>query len=726
MAAEYSISRRKLSDTQCNSVMTYPSPDPLEGVTTMEFYGQRPWRVGKSEPVDQNKEKEGIDAMLYREKKVKHSKIILESLSAAISQYQMFKCPRMTTKLVLQKAEEMMATMEYSEALQTLLPCLPTYRQEHWYTLTYSVLAIALKCSFLSCDLQSYSALCLELCGLPCDSVQWLTDEQTRVWSNYLQIMETGKPPLPEPSLTAKHERASVASATKSWTQLLAEKQHEEIVITEFDSCVDIIVQMPVSVKTNEEILVKVIVCYRGEGDISVKDVECSFELSKYDCKSEETIQFSQPGEKEILFKLTPDPRDVGQSLTLKHASLLLGSRDIMTVRLLKKCPVTEEKENYFKSGKKIMQAECNIEPQNSDFKISIEHDTPVLVGEWFRLSVNMENIHDEDATDLEVTLSLKDRSDPLLTDTTVLSLAPDTPVSPTSSDPDMAPDHSSVMATLDKLGNKSNGCVSIYVQASTGGERVMVLQLSCLLGQRKCSDSQLVVLDVIQPFEFVTNYLTEALEETTNCNTDEEFFVSCAVKNNSDHSLVVVGAVMEGCHPVTVTTHKAADIHLDLLPQSSVETIFGGIVPAGAMVPQLDSQTLTPGKLVLSWSRHNTPHIVNVTTFDLPSLKLSRASLYVTCHLPPYGVLRSQLQAKYIFSNRTQEIQQFLINIEPSDAYMFSGPKQFNIKLFPLDQYIFNLVIYPLMCGVTALPKVKVSSTEGTVAQVNILFLLE
>ena len=214
--------------------------------------------------------------------------------------------------------------------------------------------------------------------------------------------------------------------------------------------------------------------------------------------------------------------------------------------------------------------------------------------------------------------------------------------------------------------------------------------------------------------------YLSQALEETQDCNTDEEFFVSCAVRNSSEHDLVVVEATMEGSQPVTVLHQRSEQFsNLKLGSRSTVEHAFSAIVAAGNMLPQLDSQTITPGRFVLAWSRRNTD-IVNQTVFDLPSLKLSRASLYVDCVLPPYGVLRSSLTAIYTFHNRTQEVQQFLLNTEPSDAFMFSGPKQSHIKLFPLDSYQLRLVIYPLVCGMSPLPKLKISTTEGTAAQVR------
>lgn len=54
---------------------SYPSPDPLEGWQFIEFYGQRPWRPGKltTEPPDPQMEINGIKALQFLEKQVKHS-----------------------------------------------------------------------------------------------------------------------------------------------------------------------------------------------------------------------------------------------------------------------------------------------------------------------------------------------------------------------------------------------------------------------------------------------------------------------------------------------------------------------------------------------------------------------------------------------------------------------------------------------------------------------------
>ena len=53
----------------------YPTPDPLQGIVNLEFYGQRPWRPGKlsAEPPDPVLESNGIKALQFIEKMYNHS-----------------------------------------------------------------------------------------------------------------------------------------------------------------------------------------------------------------------------------------------------------------------------------------------------------------------------------------------------------------------------------------------------------------------------------------------------------------------------------------------------------------------------------------------------------------------------------------------------------------------------------------------------------------------------
>ena len=55
-------------------IQSYPSQDPM--LQDPFFYGQRPWRSGKVEAVDMQREKEGIEALQYLERtKTKHCQV---------------------------------------------------------------------------------------------------------------------------------------------------------------------------------------------------------------------------------------------------------------------------------------------------------------------------------------------------------------------------------------------------------------------------------------------------------------------------------------------------------------------------------------------------------------------------------------------------------------------------------------------------------------------------
>ena len=67
------------------------------------------------------------------------------------------------------------------------------------------------------------------------------------MWGNLMLVLLNGKPPLPEPSLTGKSERASVATATKNWIRLLEGEQQglESVDLSGYASCLDITLTLP-------------------------------------------------------------------------------------------------------------------------------------------------------------------------------------------------------------------------------------------------------------------------------------------------------------------------------------------------------------------------------------------------------------------------------------------------------------------------------------------------
>ncbi|KAI5716723.1 hypothetical protein M8J76_011247 [Diaphorina citri] len=152
-AAKHCINRRAAMVKLCANVTSYPDVDPLQGQSTLDYFGQRPWRPGKlsAEPPDMKKEKDGIQALQYLEKtQVNHSVIIIGLLSDAIGQFN--TCPRMKKYLVIQMAEEYLTSRDYGKALTLMSHMLGDYRTDHWSRLVSDIVKPGLYCAMVTAN----------------------------------------------------------------------------------------------------------------------------------------------------------------------------------------------------------------------------------------------------------------------------------------------------------------------------------------------------------------------------------------------------------------------------------------------------------------------------------------------------------------------------------------------------------------------------------------------
>ena len=155
------------------------------------------------------------------------------------------------------------------------------------------------------------------------------------------------------------------------------------------------------------------------------------FSDSSCDTSLEEMIQLSCPGVSTVQCKLNNLNKGTDE-ISIKQVAIILESRDSLQLTLIKRCPENPS-QSFFLSSSDIWQPKCSIEPQESGVDINIVQAPPALVGEWFRIRVDLENTEHKEASDLELSCYLRDRSDPLLTDTTTLATTPEIPSSPSS-----------------------------------------------------------------------------------------------------------------------------------------------------------------------------------------------------------------------------------------------------------------------------------------------------
>lgn len=107
---------------------------------------------------------------------------------------------------------------------------------------------------------------------------------------------------------------------------------------------------------------------------------------------------------------------------------------------------------------------------------------------------------------------------------------------------------------------------------------------------------------------------------------------------------------------------------------------------------------------------------ILNETVFELGTVKVLTCPLAVACELPAFGILRQPVSIVYHLTNSSHRMQEFSLNIEPSDSFTFVGAKVLKLKLFPEDIYILRYTLYPLLAGNLTLPRIRLSPISSTV----------
>ena len=397
LAAEYAISRRKLADEQCSQIQSYPAQDPLLQDTI--FYGQRPWRSGKVEPVDMQREKEGIEALQYRERtKTKHCQTITRLQECAIEQFSNFKSVRMMNHVQVQMADELLIDQKHSRAMQILITSADMYRKEGWSTLSTACLLKAIKCAFLTVNVETYVNLCLSLVSSKSECNE---SEKQRIEQNFYLVLE-GKAPLPEPSLTCKSERALVGQATKLWKDKLDNCDSFKIQVPT-SSAVDLEPLMPKDVRLSDTINIEVGLINTTARNLEV-NCHMKFNLDGYTTDGNlENLSLVSAKESKRSYQLQIKANDAGQKLIINELSFQIDG--------IAKFSFSKKLEDFDKKTDMV----SNVLPRDSLVDVKFEGSSPALVGEWFDMGLCLQSREMHSATSIEVPFSIIFRiGDPL------------------------------------------------------------------------------------------------------------------------------------------------------------------------------------------------------------------------------------------------------------------------------------------------------------------------
>ncbi|XP_014475297.1 PREDICTED: trafficking protein particle complex subunit 11 [Dinoponera quadriceps] len=707
LAANHAGLRQSACKELCQNVNSYPDPDPLAGEEKLEFYGQRPWRPGKlsAEPADTAREIIGIQALQYREKtSVNHSMIIIGLLGNAISQFKVYRCPRMRRLLVVQMAEEYFNAQDYGKVLTLLMHMLWDYHGERWPVLLTDILKNALRAAYLSTSIQDYLTLALEALG-PSTT---FSEESGKaiIYDNIMNILQK-KPPNPEPDLPddVKH------LAMEKWALELScpEPSIFKIDDNNMTSLVDLKARfLKPTYAVNTMITVEVIIrnSYCGIVEftnvlITVSGPGYNVEIPVSDTQLSNLV--FQPKETKKFYFNFKAPH---QSVEIRISTVSLQMGDSAHCCIILRCSAMGRETNLFdrlypeiqqlrggefEAIRPLVHAE--IKQEESSLNIHAESNNPALLGEWLPIIISLSANEDVTAVSLHTTLVPDGGNE----QSTELSL-------------DMLNKQSKASIPVNNLNKGSSVKHTVYIRAHKVGDRNIVVKAEYARPEQVKGNKELTyTLAVKKPFEVTTQFYTTLFEPLTNGFVNEPFIIMPHVTCVSPWPINILSTSIELAD--SIERENNLDNEESILADVTLCDGEAG-TDAYCLIPKIGGeQPISTGVYTIKWKRANDETALETSSsVTLAPLCVEDAVIGLEAKMPAHGWVRTPFCISYFIKNHSDYLVTLRLAMEGSDAFMFAGQKQVDVYILPRNVRKVDWVLRPLVAGFVALPTLSLT----------------
>lgn len=157
--------------------------------------------------------------------------LIIALYGLAISQYKTYRCPRTRRHLVLQMADEYFVSRDFGKALTLYTHMLWDFRAERWWKILSEILQKAIRCAFLTANLQDYILFALEILSAEIELSQ---AEKKRIHENLMRIFKK-QIPYGDPDIA--HE--ILQNAIVVWQPIFANELNLSLEMANTVSCIE-------------------------------------------------------------------------------------------------------------------------------------------------------------------------------------------------------------------------------------------------------------------------------------------------------------------------------------------------------------------------------------------------------------------------------------------------------------------------------------------------------
>ncbi|XP_044015517.1 trafficking protein particle complex subunit 11 isoform X2 [Aphidius gifuensis] len=673
----------------------------------IEYYGQRSFI--KFEQKNNNLNNMTIKLLQLREKKINHSMIIIGLLGNAISQFKIYRCPRMRRLLVVQMASEYFNVKDYGKVLTLLMHMLWDFRSECWPILLTDILKNALKAAFLSVSIQEYLTLCIEALG-----PKILLNKQHKliIRNNIYNILKKTIP-IEEPDLPDDDKLISI----NKWNNEI--NNIDKLAFTIDDMNIINFIQLKIKFTSNkfyigQFINIELFIRNLYDDNIEFSKISISIKLPGknielfIDENSNDNGNFKFNNNEIKKFNCqfdTPNFND-GTEIQINNVSLYFGNDKNFSIimkytSLFGDCTLLERtyseiqqlRGTYFDKIKSVIVAEIKHEDKN--FKLDIDAKVPALLSEWMPIKILISSNQDISNVIIQVKQILAENSnDPAVE----LSLTTDNKKLHENN-------QNSIIINIDNenINDKKIEKI-IFVRCHQIGIRNFIFRVEYqgnnddIKRNKELSYS----LKIVKPFDVTTQFYTKLFEPLTKAFVNEQFIMMPHIVCTSPWPLKII--------------------------DSSVELA----TDAFCIVPKIGSeQPTSTGVYTIKWQRNNNNNDINdiietSTSVTLAPLWVEDVVVGIDANIPAHGFVRTPLCITYIIKNHSDLLFTLRLTMEASDAFMFAGQKQIDICIRPKNKKKIDWILRPLVAGFVALPTLSLAVPIDEEHKVNKVRLAE
>ncbi|CAH1775669.1 unnamed protein product [Owenia fusiformis] len=740
-AANHAVARKQLCQGLCHSSNQVISPDPLELLDKLDYYGQRPWRQGHHlsvEPPDILRERDGIQALQQVELKVDHSWLIIPLLSSAVAQFKKYKSPRMKRYLMVQMGEEYYHAKDYNKALTLLSRVTWDYRAERWWSLLTSILSTLLRCAYLVGNIQEYVTVCLELTT---KYIQCSPEEKTRIQMNLVRVMACD-PPEAEPGCNME----CVETAKPLWK--VNHSPDEPCVFTiEMQNIVPFVECKAMFTETSftADCPIVIKVYLRTSCPFPIRFSSLAVLLNEQDynvhCKVTDGQPINSGDEIEAdagdlylvpnqircyTFSFLVQKEDVGKSIEMNGVALSLGSQTTRCAVLhwvggggdaVSSTPgqlhhhpgvIRGHIESNPEWDNLTILSSTKIETRPARVNIEVLHEAPVLVNEFYYMKINISNNEEKPINQISVSVGLQEGEDS--------AAEQSTHVNDGSAEFDGQVVNCRTDVTLPPLKPGDKHCKDVYIKCLQAGNRKIDVKVSYCVdvstegASLSCSCCKDVTLDlnVVEPFNIAVNLASMKFDKITSVHADAPFLLIPTLTSSSPWPITIEGSTLqlspflsfEGDQPDTQL--KGVSLKKD---EQASECCC--LVAPPSMQP-----TVAMGTYTVNWKRKSTSDTIPYveTSIELGNVAVEHIPILIKADIEAYGTVRTCLPVTYTLYNKTAYAQELHLTMDTSEAFMFSGHKQMHLRILPSSSYKLEYNMYPLVAGYVTLPKLQLN----------------